>query len=505
MCPRSREWNMEVKRFATPLFEKNRISGAHMGGVYCHGGGGIGAFTSDFTNRDSAITRFTLTNNDIFANKGVGVSIGNDGVPAITHNRFYGGQNAAIYVAGVKAQGTITDNEMYENKDGIVLREGACPHIERNIIRDQKRRGVVVCARGQGFLIENTISGSGWYNVEVTRRAEACIACIADLSTTDRRCVACSRQVRGEKPKEISPEKAEKELEKKKRLYASMGLLVPLPKDGVTIAGLITDESGKTSVLLRGNRIVGGGRGGVHLCEWARGVLKKNEMIQASGPALVVATGADPEVDGNTISECATFGIHVLAGGMGRYANNKISMNASSGFCLETDASSDVRANELCENDDAGMLVKAGANARIYGNTMHSNGGAGIEVEGEGTTQLRDNDVHSNKGAGGIIVRAACEVTVCENNVHENDAAGVLLLEGANPLLAKNRLVENGGEGVRMMRGAKGRLERNTIQGNVGAGILSEPDCTPTIGENFVTNNADEKGVALDDAAVEAN
>ena len=34
----------------------------------------------------------------------------------------------------------------------------------------------------------------------------------------------------------MSPDKAEKELEKKKRLYASMGLLVPLPKDGVTIA-----------------------------------------------------------------------------------------------------------------------------------------------------------------------------------------------------------------------------------------------------------------------------
>ena len=34
---------MRLKRFATPLFEKNRISEAAMGGVYCHGGGGIGA------------------------------------------------------------------------------------------------------------------------------------------------------------------------------------------------------------------------------------------------------------------------------------------------------------------------------------------------------------------------------------------------------------------------------------------------------------------------------
>ena len=150
-----------------------------MGGVYCHGGGGIGAFTSDFTNRDSAITRFTLNDNDIFANKGVGVSIGNDGVPVITNNRFYGDQNAAIYVAGHKAQGTITGNEIYENKDGVVMREGACPHLERNHIHDQSRRGIVVLAKGQGMLLDNDICNSGTYNIEV----------------------------KGEKPKLVSPEK----------------------------------------------------------------------------------------------------------------------------------------------------------------------------------------------------------------------------------------------------------------------------------------------------------
>ena len=89
-------------------------------------------------------------------------------------------------IAGKKAQGTITDNEIYGNKDGIVLREGACPHIERNHIHDQRRRGVMVCARGQGMLLDNVIANSGHYNIEV----------------------------RGEKPKIMTPEKAEKELEK---------------------------------------------------------------------------------------------------------------------------------------------------------------------------------------------------------------------------------------------------------------------------------------------------
>ena len=457
-----REWGIEVKRFATPLFEKNRLSGSHMGGVYCHGGGGIGAFTSDFTNRDSAITRFTFTDNDVFGNRGVGVSVGNDGVPVITHNRIYGGQNAGVYVAGTKAQGTITDNEIYENKDGIVLREGACPHIERNDIHDQKRRGVVVCARGQGMLVDNRIAGSGWYNIEV----------------------------RGEKPKMLSPEKAEKELEKKKRLYASAGLLVAMPKDGVTISGLITDESGRTSIALRKNVITGGGRGGVLMQDWATGFMKENEVSENSGSGLIVGVGADPEINGNVLRENAEHGVHVRAGGRGRYSANKVHDNGSSGLCLEADSSSDVRANELYRNDGPGALLMAGANARLSANEIHGNGGAGVEVDGEGSTQLRDNDLHSNKGGGGVLVRGATAVVIINNTVRENEHAGLLLVEGANPVLAKNRFTDNGAEGVRCESGAKGRFERNTIQSNGGVAVFAEVGCSPTVDDNnFIHHN----------------
>ena len=455
----NREWNIEVKRFATPLFEKNRLYGAGMGGVYCHGGGGIGAFTSDFTNRDSARTRFTLTDNDIYANKGVGVSIGDDGVPIVTFNRLYGGQNAAIYVAGSKAQGTITDNEIYENKDGIVLREGACPEIQRNTIRDQTRRGVVVCARGQGVLLDNTISGSGTYNLEV----------------------------RGEKPREVAPEAAEAELEKKKKLYASMGLLVPLPKDGVTIAGMLTDESGRTSVSLRRNTLIGGKEGSVHLCDWAKGFLKENVLEACEGVSIVLGQGADPEITDNVIKASKSHGIHVTRGGAGRFANNKVEGSGGVGMVLDAEATSDVRANDIYESAEAGVQVAPGARARVCGNTVRDNKGAGVEVLGEGQAQLRENDVHSNLGRGGVLVYGATEVTVHDNHIHENAAVGVLLLDGANPLLSKNRIVDNAAEGVRCSAGAKGRLERNTIQNNGGAGgILAEAGCEPTVGENYL-------------------
>jgi len=470
------KWGAEVKRFATPLFEKNRFTGSRMGGVYCHGGGGIGAFTSDFTNRDSAITRFTFTDNDVFGNKGVGISVGNDGVPIITHNRIYGGQNAGVYVAGTKAQGTITDNEIYENRDGIVLREGAYPHVERNDIHDQKRRGVVVCARGQGMLVDNRIAGSGWYNIEV----------------------------RGEKPKELSPDKAEKELEKKKRLYASMGLLVPLPKDGVSIAGLITDESGRTSVALRKNRITGGGRGGVLLQDWAKGYMKENELAENSGSGLIVGQGADPEISGNVLRENAEHGVHVKAGGKGRYSSNKVHDNGSAGLCLEADSSSDVRANEIYGNDGPGALLMAGANARLSANEVHSNGGAGVEVDGEGSTQLRDNELHGNRGGGGVLVRGATQVVVIGNTVRENENAGVLLVEGANPVLAKNRFIDNAAEGVRCESGAKGRFERNTIQSNGGVAVFAEAGCSPQVDDNnFIHHNEgghDPKEIGAPDA-----
>ena len=460
-----KEWNVEVKRFATPLFEKNRSSGAHMGGVYCHGGGGIGAFTSDFTNRDSAITRFTLQNNDIYANFGVGVSIGNDGVPVIKGNRFYGGQTAAIYVAGDKAQGTITDNEIYENKDGIVLREGAMPHVERNSIHHQTRRGVIVCAKGQGMFVENEISHSGTYNVEV----------------------------RGEKPKVVPSGLAALELERKKKLYAAMGLLVPLPKNGVTIAGLLTDESGRTSVHFRHNRLVGGGLGSVYLADYSKGYLKGNSISECSGSGVVVGVGADPEVSDNAISMCAQYGLHVHPGGRGRFQANKISQSASAGVCIEAEATSDLRANDIFDNDDQGLLIRTGALCRVTANTMRGNGTSGIEVDGESLCQLRDNDLYGNKGCG-LLVRAASEVVVANNEMRENGSAGVLLVEGANPLLAKNLVRHNGTNGVRCESGAKGRLERNVIEENGASGIYAELGCGPTIGENCVQHNEDEEG-----------
>ena len=73
---------------------------------------------------------------------------------------------------GERSRGDILDNEIFGNVDGVVLREGACPYLERNIIRDSTRRGVMVCAKGQGMVVDNTISNSGRVNVEVRRWVE---------------------------------------------------------------------------------------------------------------------------------------------------------------------------------------------------------------------------------------------------------------------------------------------------------------------------------------------
>ena len=57
-------------------------------------------------------------------------------MPVVTQNRFYGGQNAGIYV---QAQGAGHDTPTRSmNKDVIVLRE-AQPYVEGNEIRRQSR------------------------------------------------------------------------------------------------------------------------------------------------------------------------------------------------------------------------------------------------------------------------------------------------------------------------------------------------------------------------------
>jgi len=119
------------------------------------------------------------------------------------------------------------------NLDGVVLRAGACPTLERNTITNQARRGVLVIERGQGTVSDNEIAGSADANVEV----------------------------RGELEREVGKEQAKCELEKKQKVYAAMGLLVPVSTEGVDVRGLLTDESGATTVTLRKNRILRGGVG----------------------------------------------------------------------------------------------------------------------------------------------------------------------------------------------------------------------------------------------------
>ena len=76
---------------------------------------------------------------------------------------------SGIYVSGAEARGRMTNNDVYENKDGVVIREGGAPSLDHNRIRDQTRRGVLVCAGGQGAIIENEVSGSA--SVKIKRRS----------------------------------------------------------------------------------------------------------------------------------------------------------------------------------------------------------------------------------------------------------------------------------------------------------------------------------------------
>ena len=71
-------------------------------------------------------------------------------------------------------------------------------------------------------------------------------------------------------------------------------------QEGVAIRGLLTDESGATSLTLKGNRILRGGVG-VRLADNAKGFVKENAIEGCAGVGLDVSTGAEPEVAGNTL------------------------------------------------------------------------------------------------------------------------------------------------------------------------------------------------------------
>lgn len=71
-------------------------------------------------------------------------------------------------------------------------------------------------------------------------------------------------------------------------------------QEGVAIRGLLTDESGATSLTLKGNRILRGGAG-VRLADNAKGFVKENEIEGCAGAGLDVSTGAEPEAASNAL------------------------------------------------------------------------------------------------------------------------------------------------------------------------------------------------------------
>lgn len=81
--------------------------------------------------------RFKLLDNDIYSNTGVGISIGEDARPLVESNRIYGKHTAGVYVAGSAARGTVKNNEIYDNCDGIVVREGGAPTVVENQVSER--------------------------------------------------------------------------------------------------------------------------------------------------------------------------------------------------------------------------------------------------------------------------------------------------------------------------------------------------------------------------------
>jgi len=455
----NRSWNIEVKRMAFPLIEGNTIRDSKYGGVYAHGGGGV--------HMESEVVRFKLIDNDIYNNTGIGVSIGKDANPLVEKNKIHDGHTAGVYVMGDNSKGRVHNNEIYRNRDGVVIREGGAPIIDKNTIYEQTRRGVLVCEKGQGSVVENTIRDNLGNNVEV----------------------------RGEIPDgEKTAEEEENELNLKKKAYASMGMLVPLSTDGVTIAGLLTDESGATTLTLRLNNISGGKGDSVAFCDYAKGFVKENTIERASRYGLLVGLGADPDVVGNLFSHNRVNAIRVQPSGSGRYQNNKITNSGNAGVVVEEKSDPDLRGNSIKDNGEQGVHVLSNAKGRLSANTVEGNSRAGIELESGSAPQLRGNFVQDNTGPG-IIVRNTSAALLVSNDIQGNGTNGLVLTEGANPIVEKNGIRENRDHGVHVLQGAKGRLMRNMIERNGKAGVIAELGCAPILGENFVQHNEEDEVV----------
>lgn len=216
--------------------------------------------------------------------------------------------------------------------------------------------------------------------------------------------------------------------------------------------------------------------------------VKENRISSASGPAILVRDGADPDIRDNTIKDSAGPGIVVTSGSRGTITGNTVSDAAGSGLIVRGGATPTITGNTF--ERSGGAVFAEGAKGSFTGNRIVSSRTSAIEVTTGADPEVNENSIEGSAEAG-IFVYDFGRGRYEGNTIVGSGLSGVVVASGATPVVVGNIIRESAEHGILVIDDSGGRVDLNAVSGSGSHGIAISRDAEVQLGENRLEGNTE--------------
>ncbi|MGY0059171.1 right-handed parallel beta-helix repeat-containing protein [Streptomyces sp. LZ34] len=275
---------------------------------------------------------------------------------------------------------------------------------------------------------------------------------------------------------------------------------------------------------------------GVYVTSAARPVLEEVTVSDTTGPGIVLAQSADPELlrcgtartKGNglavtersrgTFQDCsfdaaASSAIRVVGSSAPLLSDTTVRdcADATAAVLLSEDASAEFDRLEVVDAAGVAVSIRTGANPLLRKAHLLAPGGHGVEVTEDGRGRLEDCTVERSAGAGiravnggapeitGTVLRSTAQAavwvgtggraTVRDCQIHAGTATGLHVESGAELSANRTQVTEAGAHGVLVANGGRAVLDACQISGSTGDGIRVDSSEQVTLTDCAVRDN----------------
>ncbi|KAH9593032.1 Right handed beta helix domain [Trypanosoma melophagium] len=438
------EHGVESRNLSRGIVMGNVIIANNMSGVYLVGGSSTivagNVIQQSHTTGISVLggSKPLIIMNKFVSNRSAQILIGEHSTPIIASNNFVAGPSAGLRFDSCSG-GTVINNTMTNNEQGIVVELDADPYIISNKIIDSSRYGVIVGNNGLGTFVSNEIAQSGSCNF-VIKEGGSPVVRNNHIHRGQSGGVAVLAEGFGKIEHNFISENA-------------IGNVIVLDRfsdpiftsnticSSISGAGIICGrESGGQFI---NNSIYQNKQSGIYVIGKSNPQFLKN-TISSEAVGVIISDGGHGTFRDNDINSCYSSGIIIQLTGDPILQGNLISKCFLSGLLLAEEGRGTVYENDFCENDVGIQL----------GSTL---GTAELEVElsfvGSTNTTLPNNEKNGPSKPRRSIVsrkeiehRKSCKLAPAEirqNKIYANSTCGVLLEGGSCGILENNDISAN--------------------------------------------------------------